>query len=88
MFQETMGGGDIGVQGSDINGHHDGVGRRRSDYMISRIYEGRDWFEMKVDVCCNMFNGGVEGDYNGWPRLLGLWIDDKGCHPCLGLGGD
>ena len=31
VFQgrETMGVGDVGVEGSDINNRHDGVGRRR-----------------------------------------------------------
>ena len=34
---------DVGIQVSDINGHHDGVGR---DHMISKkwlIYEGKDF---------------------------------------------
>ena len=31
VFQgrDTMGVGDVGIEGSDINSHHDGVGRKR-----------------------------------------------------------
>ena len=52
VFQgrETMGVGDVGIEGSDINSHHDGVGRKKHGEgpydlkeMVSWTYEGRDF---------------------------------------------
>jgi hypothetical protein len=47
MFQviETMGMGDVGVKGSDINSRHDGVGRgghREEPYDLKEIVGIRD----------------------------------------------
>ena len=67
-----------GIEGSDINSCHDGVGKRHGERpndleeMVGVFYVGGEgfdnWLEVDVDVRRDTSSG------SGWPGLLGLWI--------------
>ena len=83
VFQdkETMEVGDVGIEESDINSRHDGVGGKGNgerpndlEEMVSVFYVGGDGFddglEVGVDVGRDTFSGRGEGNNNGTVRIV------------------